>query len=76
MCLGAIGIVIEVDETSAMPTAVVDFGDWTTEVGVFDKEGLRPGIHVLVHSGFVLEVLPDDRAAEMLALRAEMASGS
>lgn len=72
MCMGAIGVVTEVGEVGGMPFAVVDFGDRSAEVGVMIGESLHPGTPVLVHSGFILEALDPDRAAEMLALRTEM----
>lgn len=72
MCLGAIGVLVEIGEGAGMPYAVVDFGDRKAEVGSFTEEGLVPGAYVLVHSGFILEVLDEDRAAEMLDLRAGM----
>lgn len=73
MCLGAIGIVAEVGGSAELPYAVVDFGDRKSEVGIMTTEELRAGAAVLVHSGFILDVLDPERASELLATRARMA---
>jgi hydrogenase maturation factor len=73
MCLGSIGVVEQVGESGGMPTATVDLGSRRIEAPLLVGVVPDRGDHVVVHSGFVVEVLDADTAAEMLAARRELA---
>ena len=72
MCLAVPGLVESVDGR----TAIVDFGGVKREA-VIDlmKEGsVNPGTYVLVHTGFVIQVLDKKEAEETLDLWREVLS--
>ena len=72
MCLAAIGRVVEVRMEQGTPVADVDFDGRRMTVGAHFTPDVVPGMFVVVHAGLALETLDPDRAAEALALRAEM----
>ena len=75
MCLGVIGIVSRVLDLGGMAGAVVDLGHRTVEAPVVAADRPRVGDHVLVHTGYVVEVLDPSDAAEMLEARRLMVEG-
>jgi hydrogenase expression/formation protein HypC len=72
MCLAAIGRVIEVRTEHGVLLAEVAFDEKTMTVGAPFTPDVRPGMFVVVHAGLALEVLDPDRAAEAIALRAQI----
>jgi hydrogenase assembly chaperone HypC/HupF len=76
MCLGVIGIVTAVIDLGGMAGAIVDLGHRTVEAPVVAAGDPAVGDHVLVHSGYVVEVLDPADAAEMLEARRLMVEGA
>lgn len=69
MCLGMIGKVGRRWVEAGMPMADVDFGDRQSAVCLAYVPAAAEGDHVLVHSGFAIEVIGPVGASEALALR-------
>jgi len=72
MCLAVPGLVESVDGR----TAVVDFGGVKREavVDLMEAGSVKPGIYVLVHTGFVIQILEKKEAEETLELWREVLS--
>ncbi|WP_209476657.1 HypC/HybG/HupF family hydrogenase formation chaperone [Thermococcus stetteri] len=68
MCLAVPGKVIEVNG----PVAVVDFGGVKREVRLDLLPDTKPGEWVIVHTGFAIEKLDEERAREILEAWAEV----
>ena len=71
MCLGEIGRVVAV----AGDTATVRTGTLERTVSVLMRPEVRVGDHVVVHTGFVVEVITAQDAAEATGLRAGPGAG-
>lgn len=76
MCLGSVGRVTRTWIAGGIPMAEVDFGIRTETVSRLYTPDVDLGAPVLVHMGFVLEELTEERAADALALRKEIAGES
>ncbi len=71
MCLGKVGVITEVWDEGGVPMANIETASTTTEpVCLLAHPDLGEGARVLVHSGFVVQVLEPDAAAEAARLRA------
>ena len=72
MCLAVPGLVESVDGR----TAVVDFGGVKREavVDLMEQGSVKPGTYVLVHTGFVIQILDKKEAEETLELWREVLS--
>jgi hydrogenase expression/formation protein HypC len=72
MCLAIPGLV----ESVQGRTAVVDFGGIKREaiVDLMEPGTVKPGIYVLVHTGFVIQILDKREAEETLKLWREVLS--
>jgi len=70
MCVAYPGTVILTNEDGG--TATVDFGG-TTLTAKTGYTGVQPGDHVLIHAGYVLQVLRESDAAEMEEIFREIA---
>jgi hydrogenase maturation factor len=69
MCLGDIGTVTSLGDDAGVPVAVVRTpGGEERRCGVF-APGVEIGSAVLLHLGYVVEVLDPERAADAVALR-------
>lgn len=75
MCLGTIGAITEVWDSGGVPLARVGIGPAAETVCLLGCPGAQPGTRVLVHAGFVVEVLSPDIAAEAERLRATPGAG-
>ncbi len=74
MCLGKVGVITEVWDEGGVPMARLETTSTTTEtVCLLAHPGLEEGARVLVHSGFVVQVLDPDTAAEAARLRSAAA---
>lgn len=73
MCLGAVGRITRTWDAGGVPMAEVDFGSRTDTVCLLYKPEATVGTSVLVHMGFVMEELDEERAQDALALRKEIA---
>jgi hydrogenase maturation factor len=71
MCLGTVGVVVEVWDENGIPMANVETASAHTQrVCLVAHPGSAEGARVLVHSGFVVQVLDPQAAADAVALRA------
>jgi hydrogenase expression/formation protein HypC len=72
MCLAVPGLVETVDGR----TAIVDFGGVKREavIDLMEEGTVSPGTYVLVHTGFVIQVLDKKEAEETLELWREVLS--
>jgi len=72
MCLAIPGLV----ESVQGRTAVVDFGGIKREaiVDLMEPGTVRPGVYVLVHTGFIIQILDKREAEETLELWREVLS--
>ena len=73
MCLGSVGKVIRTWDEGGVPMAEVDFGQRTDAVCLLYHPEVTVDAVVLVHMGFVMEELDEERANDALALRKEIA---
>lgn len=73
MCLGSVGRVIRTWDAGGVPMAEVDFGQRTDQACLLYQPQVTEGTPVLVHMGFVMEELDEQRASDALALRKEIA---
>ena len=73
MCLGSVGRVTRTWDADGVPMAEVDFGSRTDTVCLLYQPEAAVGTAVLVHMGFVMEELDEERAQDALALRKEIA---
>jgi hydrogenase maturation factor len=61
MCLGTIGVITEVRDDDGIPMALVDAGtDGTVSACLLTCPRAAAGETVLVHCGYVLEVLEEE----------------
>jgi hydrogenase maturation factor len=70
MCLGTLGVIARVWEEDGLPMALVDDGSRTRAACLLGRPGAGVGARVLVHLGFVVEVLDGDLADDAARLRA------
>ena len=72
MCLAVPGLVESVEGR----TAVVDFGGIKREaiIDLMEQGSVKPGTYVLVHTGFVIQILDKKEAEETLELWREVLS--
>jgi hydrogenase maturation factor len=75
MCLGTIGVVTEVWTEDGVPLAFVDTPAGTERACLLGFPDVTVGANVLVHVGFVVEVLDPGRAEEARRLRGDVAMG-
>ena len=68
MCLSIPGTILKIDGNMAE----VDIAGNTCTAGTHLTEGLNPGDRVLVHSGFIIQKLSPDEAAETETLLREI----
>lgn len=59
MCLGTRGVITAVHDDDGVPIALVDTGAGTVSACLLTCPEARPGAAVLVHSGYVLQILDD-----------------
>ena len=69
MCLGKVGRVLEVWEDAGVPMGLVEVGSGTETACLLTCRGADVGSSVLVHLGFVVEVLDPALADEARRLR-------
>jgi hydrogenase expression/formation protein HypC len=76
MCLGSVGRVIRTWDEGGVPMAEVDFGVRIEPVCLLYQPQVTVDTPVLVHMGFVMEELDEQRAHDALALRRKIADHS
>jgi len=70
MCLGRIGTVTKVWDEDGVPLSLVDVEGAAEQACLLGFPDVREGDDVLVHLGFVVEVLDPAHAADARTLRA------
>ena len=72
MCLAVPGKVENVDGR----TAIIDFGGVKREavIDLMEPGSIKPGVYVLVHTGFVIQILEEKEALETLETWREILS--
>lgn len=72
MCLAVPGKVESVDGR----TAIVDFGGVKREavIDLMEPGSIKPGVYVLVHTGFVIQIMEEKEALETLETWREVLS--
>ena len=75
MCLGLIGVVTRTFDEDGVPMADVDTGDGDRSVCLLYCPDAAVGDDVLMHMGFVMEVLDPERAADSRELRRQLVMG-
>jgi hydrogenase maturation factor len=71
MCLGKVGVVTKVWEEGGVPMALVSTGSTSERACLLTAPEVVEGTSVLVHLGFVVEVLDPESAEEARRLRGE-----
>jgi hydrogenase maturation factor len=69
MCLGEIGVVTAVDRAPDAPTATVRVRESDRTASLLLRPDVEVGQHVVLHTGYVVEVLDPSEAASALELR-------
>lgn len=72
MCLGVPGKIVEIYETNGLTMGKIDFGGVMREACLTYVPEAQVGDYVLVHVGFVLNVISEEEANETLALLNEI----
>jgi hydrogenase expression/formation protein HypC len=64
MCLAIPGLVESVEGR----TAIIDFGGVKREavIDLMEPDSIKPGVYVLVHTGFVIQIMDEKAALETL----------
>jgi hydrogenase expression/formation protein HypC len=72
MCLAVPGLIESVDGR----TAIVDFGGVKREaiIDLMEPGSIKPGVYVLVHTGFVIQIMEKQEALETLEAWREVLS--
>ena len=72
MCLAVPGLVESVEGR----TAIVDFGGVKREaiIDLMEPGSIKPGVYVLVHTGFVIQIMEKQEALETLEAWREVLS--
>ena len=72
MCLAVPGLVESVEGR----TAIIDFGGVKREavIDLMEPGSIRPGVYVLVHTGFVIQIMEKQEALETLEAWREVLS--
>jgi hydrogenase expression/formation protein HypC len=70
MCLAVPGLVESVDGR----TAIIDFGGVKREavIDLMEPGSIKPGVYVLVHTGFVIQILDEQEALDTLRIWREV----
>ena len=72
MCLGIPGKIIEIDSSSNILMAKIDFGGVIREVCIQAIPDAKIGDYTIVHAGFALNIISPEDAAETLRLLNEI----
>lgn len=76
MCLGAVGVIERVWDEDGVPMATVATASEPIVPCLLLVAEARPGAPVLVHLGFVVELLDSEVADQAMALRRQVHDGS
>ena len=71
MCLAIPGKLIDTWEDGGVPLGTARFGTEERQVNLSFVPEAAAGDHVVVHSGFAVQLLTPEEAAEVAALQAE-----
>ncbi|PKO17237.1 MAG: HypC/HybG/HupF family hydrogenase formation chaperone [Chloroflexi bacterium HGW-Chloroflexi-10] len=74
MCLGVPGKIIEIDDSSGMRMAKIDFGGVIRQACIEAIPEAIVGDYTIIHAGFALNVLSEADAMETLSLLTEISN--
>jgi hydrogenase expression/formation protein HypC len=74
MCLGVPGKIIEIDDSSGMRMAKIDFGGVIRQACIEAIPEAMVGDYTIIHAGFALNVLSEADAMETLSLLTEISN--
>ena len=74
MCLGIPGKIIEIDDSSGMRMAKIDFDGVIREACIEAIPEAKVGEYTIIHAGFALNVLSESEAKETLEILNEIAN--
>lgn len=74
MCLGIPGKIIEIDSSSGMRMAKIDFDGVVRQACVEAIPEAKVGDYTIIHAGFALNVLSESEAKETLDMLNEIAN--
>ncbi len=73
MCLGIPGKIIEIEDTTGMKMAKIDFGGVIRSACIEAIPEANVGDYTIIHAGFALNILSEEEALETLTLLQEIA---
>lgn len=68
MCLALPGRVLQIDLSDTLPMAVADFGGVQKKVCISFTPEVKVGEYVIVHVGFAISILNEEKAQQTLDL--------
>lgn len=74
MCLGVPGKIIEIDDSSGMKMAKIDFGGVIRQACIEAIPDAKIGDYTIIHAGFALNVLSEAEAMDSLQILSEIAN--
>jgi hydrogenase expression/formation protein HypC len=74
MCLGIPGKIIEIDNSSGMRMAKIDFDGVVRQACIEAIPEAKVGDYTIIHAGFALNVLSESEAKETLEMLNEIAN--
>ena len=73
MCLGIPGKIIEIEDSSGLKMAKIDFGGVIRSACIEAIPEAKIGDYTIIHAGFALNILNEEEAMETLNLLQEIA---
>lgn len=73
MCLGIPGKIIEIEASSGMKMAKIDFGGVVRSACIEAIPEAKVGDYTIIHAGFSLNILSESEAMDTLSLLQEIA---
>lgn len=73
MCLGIPGKIIEIEASSGMKMAKIDFGGVVRSACIEAIPEAKVGDYTIIHAGFALNILSESEAMDTLSLLQEIA---
>jgi hydrogenase expression/formation protein HypC len=73
MCLGVPGKIINIDNSSGILMAKIDFGGVTREACIEAIPEAKVGDYTIIHAGFAINILSEEEALDSLQILSEIA---
>lgn len=74
MCLGIPGKIIEIDDSSGLKMAKIDFDGVIRQACIEAIPEAKVGDYTIIHAGYALNILSETEARETLDILAEIAN--